>query len=201
MENHWKKLVAVIIFVWRFGIIVPSLFAIQSTTVIQGYCYMAYNYPNENIKRVAEIIYMTIFILIPLCVMIFCYSHIYIAIKRQSKSFGDGNLSSSENVRERRMIKAKVNIFKTMVVVCLCYFSCWILNAIVVHLIFCQFPTLEVHSMMSLLTWHFLIAALIHLSTLSNIEIFKMLLRYCLVRMISRKMLQPHCHHCHSNVE
>ncbi len=134
---------------------------------------------------------MTIFILIPLCVMIFCYSHIYIAIKRQSKSFGDGNLSSSENVRERRMIKAKINIFKTMV--CLCYFSCWILNAIVVHLIFCQFPTLEVHSMMSLLTWHFLIAALIHLSTLSNIEIFKMLLRYCLVRMISRKMLQSHC--------
>ncbi len=138
LSIRWKitgrKLLGVIIFIWLFGIFVQSLVIVAPTEVINGYCIMSYNFPSEFLQKLDEVSLLFIFILFPLCVMIFCYSRIFIAINKHSKSFSDGNQSSTENVRERRMFKAKVNIFTTMVVVCLCYFSCWIFNVIVLSL-------------------------------------------------------------------
>ncbi len=148
----------------------------------QGYCFMSNNFPSDILLKLRII---SLLILFPLCVVIFGYSRMVIAINRHSKSFSDANQSSTQHVRERRMFKAKVNIFTTMVVVCLCYFSCWILNVIVLSLM--AFDILPASYFTS--PFYDISVNLAFLQCCIN-PFVRLLLRHCFARKTSR--MRPH---------
>ena len=80
---------------------------------------------------ITVILYLILHFFLPVILLLFLYGHMFIRLRSSVKS---GNYSTSSN-RNNVMEKAKSNVFKTMLLITICYSICYVFNSIYVTLI------------------------------------------------------------------
>ncbi len=124
------KTILLLLFPWIIPVIIEILYVIPTTGIVQGYCVVIGIFPSELAGRIC-VIFVNVFQLIfPLGVMIVSYTHIYLTLRKRITPAS--TLSEAERSREKRMVKASMNVLKTMVTVCVCFFLCWVWDEIII---------------------------------------------------------------------
>lgn len=114
--------------VWLFGIIFPSFANVwPSPPGNEGYCLRYGGWPNLALARFVGILFYLVLMIAPLIIMIYRYSRMVVAIKSRVGPV-HGNLSAAEKARETRRAMARRNLIKTLIIVCVAFFVCWIMN-------------------------------------------------------------------------
>ena len=80
---------------------------------------------------ITDILYLVLHFFLPVILVLFLYGHMFIRLKSSGKS-GNESASSSRNVV---LEKAKTNVFKTMLLITICYSFCYVFNSVYVTLI------------------------------------------------------------------
>ncbi len=127
--NLTRKVVyGIICSVWAFGILFNFAFTIPTTKIIDGVCMATIIYPNQTAAKATGAIIFIIQFLVPVLIMIFCYSKIALSLRRRVSPAGPSNVSATEKVRVAKMAKIQKNVIKTMAVVCVAFILCWVWN-------------------------------------------------------------------------
>ncbi|CAH1781553.1 unnamed protein product [Owenia fusiformis] len=108
--------------VWITGMGYKS-FEIWSTEMKGTVCSVWTKWPSLNFQRVFGSINIFIEFIIPICLMACCYGRIAYVINKESNMNATG-------LRNRNMRKARTNVIKTLLLVSICFFLCWVWNSI-----------------------------------------------------------------------
>ena len=73
------------------------------------------------------VLFYLVLMVAPIIIMIFCYTRMVITIRTKVNPESQ-SLSVAEKAREERRARARRNLIKTLVTVCIAFFLCWILN-------------------------------------------------------------------------
>ncbi len=114
--------------VWAFGILFNIAFTIPTTKIIDGVCWAAIVYPNQTAAKATGTIIFIIQFLVPVLIMIFCYTKIVLSLRSRVSPAGPSNVSATEKDRVQKMAKIQQNVIKTMAVVCVAFILCWVWN-------------------------------------------------------------------------
>ena len=87
-------------------------------------------FPNSAASRAFGLINFSIKYLIPIGLFAFCYTNMLYALRRR-KSTTIFTVSTGDATREHIFVKAKFNIFKTMLCVVVAHLCCWSLQNVV----------------------------------------------------------------------
>ena len=115
-----KKVLLFLPIVWIFG------------ALEQGWVYSGFFAENgtcsldQNIVRLIVIAFIVLHFFLPVILVLFLYGHMFIRLRQNVKS---GNDSTSSN-RNDLLEKAKNNVFKTMLLITICYAVCLVFNSI-----------------------------------------------------------------------
>ena len=121
-----KKVVMFLPIVWILGIS-EIAWACSALTAENGACVFG----NQEIFEMATVAFLVLHFFLPVILVLFLCGHMFIHLRRSSKS---GNDSTSSN-RSDLMQKAKNNVFKTMVLLTICYIICYVFNSVYITLI------------------------------------------------------------------
>ena len=118
--------------VWLFGLS-WNLYDLFSTNMKGNQCVVWSFWPSPLFQQVFGILVVCVQYFIPLFVLVFAYGRIiYILHRKASDGVGpkasDGSktaTSGTSDNRELRMIKARTNVIKTLVIVAMCFIVCW----------------------------------------------------------------------------
>ena len=122
-----KKVLMILPIVWILGI-VEQTWVCSCFTAEDGAC--AFN--NLEIFGLTVIVYLVLHFFLPVILVLFLYGHMFIRLRSSVKS---GNNSTSNN-RNEVIEKAKNNVFKTMLLITICYAVCYVFNSVYVTLFY-----------------------------------------------------------------
>ena len=80
---------------------------------------------------ITVIVYLILHLFLPVILVLFLYGHMFIRLRSSNQA----NKDSTSSNRNDLMKKAKKNVFKTMLLITICYSVCYIFNSIYVTLI------------------------------------------------------------------
>ena len=105
-----------------------------STSLINGKCLVGHKLWETFWVDVQSYYAIVVSFGIPFTIIVFCYSHMFIALNESQKKFNSGNIESSSTDKLRL---AQMNIFKTCVIIVIVYLTAWITaqSSIVLYLI------------------------------------------------------------------
>ena len=124
------------ILVWIIGFAYNFLLTGLTSGTSSGQCELMTNWPSEFARNAVGVLTFVLEYLLPLLVMIFCYSKIAWILKTKAKvvpiadNSSRGNNSTNVAVRSSLMSKARRNVIKTLFIVCLCFVACWTWNQV-----------------------------------------------------------------------
>ena len=119
-----KKVLSFLPIVWVLGLLEQS-FTCSCFTAENGTCAL-----DVNAFQIAIIIFISFHFFIPLLVVSFLYGHMFILLKRKAKS-----KDSSSSNRTDVMEKARSNVFRTMLLITICYGLCYVFNCTYITLV------------------------------------------------------------------
>ena len=121
-----KKVLMLLPITWILGIL-EQIWACSYFRGENGACAF------DDIEMIgtALIVYVILHFICPVILVLFLYGHMFIRLRSTVKS---GNVSRSSN-RNDVMEKAKSNVFKTMLLITICYSICYVFNSVYVILI------------------------------------------------------------------
>ena len=101
----------------------------QTARVVNGACVELYGLTHqwEFVSMGVGMFFCTL--LIPIAIMCFCYIKIGLFIKNMPQV---GNAESTE--KAKKSAKASINVIKTLAIVCVMFFVCWVWNAVLFFL-------------------------------------------------------------------
>ena len=129
-----KRVGMIMAFAWLVG---PGFYLMY--TVDTSYmpdpetCSVINKWPSLVWQKTAGILITTFQYFIPLAIIIYCYGRIILVLRKSAKptnSGGGRSESTSSSNRDSRMLKAKRNVVKTLVLVALCFVFCWSWNQV-----------------------------------------------------------------------
>ena len=133
LNNMTKKRAYIsIFFIWisGFGMQLPVKYF--TSEIINGACSYMSEWPNVTARRVVGIMLILYQFFIPLGILCFCYIRMAITLHKKAKEkTRAGATADSENAPnelERRLARVRDNVIKTLFVVSICYFICWVVN-------------------------------------------------------------------------
>ena len=121
-----KKVIMYLPIVWILGILEVA-WVCSCLTTENGTC--VFNKP--DIYEMTVIAFLVLHFFLPIILVLFLYGHMFTRLKHSSKTRRD---STSKN-RNDLMEKAKRNVFKTMLLLTICYAICYVFNSIYITLI------------------------------------------------------------------
>ena len=124
-----KKVLKLLPVIWIFTLIEISCF----DGAENGVC----DFGSIEILHIMVTIFLTLHFFLPVMLVLFLYSHMFLRLKGAVNS-GSDNTSIKRN---DMMEKAKTNIFKTMLFITICYAICYVFNC--VYLILVEIGILE----------------------------------------------------------
>ena len=121
-----KRVLIFLPITWILGILeqtwICSCFSAQ-----KGTC--AFN--DLEMYGITVIAYLVLHFFLPIILVLFLYGHMFIRLKSSVKSGNDSTSSNRNDVME----KAKNNVFKTMLLITVCYAVCYVFNSVYVTLV------------------------------------------------------------------
>ena len=121
-----KKVVMFLPIVWILGILEVA-WVCSCLTAENGSCI----FDKLEIYEMTVIAFLILHFFLPIILVLFLYGHMFIRLRHSAKTRRD---SISKN-RNDLMEKAKRNVFKTMLLLTICYAICYVFNSIYITLI------------------------------------------------------------------
>ncbi len=113
-----------IVFIWIFGPAWNASYMIVSSIVIDGQCAIYSYWPSPTVRKMFGVITVTLQFLIPLCILVFCYGAIVLALHRRIKD----DVLGIKQGKESNLARGRRNTIKTLALVALCFVLCWSWN-------------------------------------------------------------------------
>ena len=126
-KNHvtWKLTMVGLAFPWLLGN-AWGMYDIPTSPIVDEECF-PFTFPTLLGARAFGLATFIIQFPIPLLIMIVCYIRIFLVFTGRRQATGsDARVSKVENDR----IKARENVLKTLVTVCVAFFLCWVSNQV-----------------------------------------------------------------------
>ena len=111
--------------VWILGIVEQTLNGL-GLSASKGTCELSYSSFRTKIFVSMGIVFVVAHFFLPVLLVLFLYGHMIIRLKTSTKSKIDGAAAKRNNIME----KAKKNVFKTMLLITICYAVCYVFNSI-----------------------------------------------------------------------
>ena len=128
----WHKLVvtrrrAVVVagIAWFVGP-VYSLYQVVTARVIHGQCNILHAWSSKDAQKAFGVVTVFMEFIIPLITMVICYTRMAISLKIRVVPIA--TVASNVDVMNSKMMRAKRNVVKTLIMVCICFFLCWVWN-------------------------------------------------------------------------
>ena len=121
-----KKVVMFLPIVWILGI-AEIAWACSALTAENGVC----TFGNQEILEMAIVAFLFLHFFLPVILVLFLYGHMFLYLRRSSKVKNNSTTSNRSDLME----KAKDNVFKTMVLLTICYIICYVFNSVYITLI------------------------------------------------------------------
>ena len=121
-----KKVVMLLPIVWILGI-GEGAFACSAFTAVVGACAFG----NHKLFDIEIVFFIVVHFFLPVILILFLYGHIFICLRSSVKAKNDSTSSNRSDLME----KAKNNVFKTMVLLTICYIICYVFNSVYITLI------------------------------------------------------------------
>jgi len=112
---------ALIIFSWMGGILSLLPFGIATTYVAEGTCMALQLYWDiPHIKTGYGTFNIVALFIIPICILVYCYAHIVVVIRKQMRVMAGHNTEGSSQLN-----RAKWNVIQTMIIVSAFFVVAW----------------------------------------------------------------------------
>ncbi len=121
------KAYSLIVLVWIIGMGRGLALGITTSGVTNGVCNTWIIFPSKAIATFNGVFDFVIAFFIPVMLMIFCYVHMALTLKRKVNPTST-SITPAEKTREIKMARFRRNIILTMATVCLCFVLCWCWN-------------------------------------------------------------------------
>ena len=125
-----KKVIALLPIVWILGLL-EQIFGGFSLTASNGACAMGVSSSQAHILFMSGLLFLLLHFFLPVLLVLFLYGHMMIRLKTSKRSNNQGTTSRRDDI----MDKAKKNIFKTMLLITICYAICFVFNSIYTTLV------------------------------------------------------------------
>ena len=111
--------------VWVLGILEQTLNGL-GLSASKGTCEISYSSFRTKIFVSMGIVFVVAHFFLPVLLVLFLYGHMMIRLKTSTKSKSDSAAARRNYIME----KAKKNVFKTMLLITVCYAVCYVFNSI-----------------------------------------------------------------------
>jgi len=118
---------AAIVFSWIVGILSMGPLGFLTSLVVEGTCmgYLLY-FEIPEIKNGYGAWNFVSFFLIPLIIFVYCYGHIVVVMRKQTRVMAGHNVEGSAvSASQTQNKRIKWNIIKTMIIVSVFFIVCW----------------------------------------------------------------------------
>ena len=126
-----KNVLMFLLIVWFLGLLEECLVA-SSFVSVGAACGVGPTSYHTKGSLVTLILYIILHFFLPVFLVMILYGHLIIRLKRNVKSKHDVGSEKRDDIRS--MEKAKKNIFKTMLLITICYAICYAFNCIYIVL-------------------------------------------------------------------
>ncbi len=122
-HNHMslRRIKICIIAVWVFFPLVQGSVTWSTTYVKDGHCFMLARWPNDKVRQIYGIMHLIVKLFIPLIIIVFVYSRIAHVLSRKIQI---------QNVLTAKLAHSRKNTVKTLFLVSLSFFLCWVCNQV-----------------------------------------------------------------------
>ncbi len=131
-----NKAIVGIVFIWIFGPAWNVSYMIVTSIVVDGQCAIYSNWPSPIFRKTFGVIMVFLQFLIPLCILVFCYTAIALALHRRIKD----DVLRTKQGKESNFSRGRRNTIKTLALVALCFVLCWSWNQIYFLMMNLGFP-------------------------------------------------------------
>ena len=121
-----KKVVMLLPLVWVLGIS-EGAFACSAFTAVNGAC----GFGNQLLFDIESMFFIVAHFFLPVILVLFLYGHMFIRLRSSAKAKNDSTSSNRTDLME----KAKKNVFKTMLILTICYVICYVFNSVYITLL------------------------------------------------------------------
>ncbi|CAH1790530.1 unnamed protein product [Owenia fusiformis] len=118
-----KGVCVTICIVWITGLAFMS-FSVLTTELKGKVCSTWSEWPSQMFQNVFGVIIIVFDFIIPICIMSFCYGRITLMIHREVR------MPSASQQREKLMQKARFNMIRTLLLVSICFFICFVWDSV-----------------------------------------------------------------------
>ena len=120
-----KNVIKLLPIPWILGLLEQVIggFAVSGRS---GVCTFGASQFESKVSLIMGIVFLLAHFFLPILLVTFLYGHMMIQLKTSKRSNDDGTTSRRDNIMER----AKKNIFKTMLIITICYAICYVFNSI-----------------------------------------------------------------------
>jgi hypothetical protein len=120
-----RRVYILVVGVWIGGVIFTILQAVVPSGVVDGTCMPFQLWPSPIIGNIAGVFIFLVSYLIPVIVMVCCYSRIIITFRKKVAPSESSSQSTAERKRQQKLMRIRRNIMKTMITVALAFIICW----------------------------------------------------------------------------
>ena len=117
-----KKAYILMAIVWIFGLVLNGAYSIPSAGMRNGECTVYSIWPSDQVQHGVGITLIILQFFIPLALIITANIHILIILKHSADGANDN--------REKKIARARMNVIKTLILVCVSFTMCWICNQV-----------------------------------------------------------------------
>ncbi|XP_038049912.1 galanin receptor 2b-like [Patiria miniata] len=135
-----KTVVLMLVIIWLSGLILDGAYTAAVNTFEDGKCF----YSSAISSRALGIVFIMFKFFIPAIFMVFVYSHMTVELKRSATRIGNiaptvsatvhsgaSTAASSVEAPEQSLLRARRNVFKTLVMVFATFLVCWTPNQVI----------------------------------------------------------------------
>ncbi len=133
-RNHFnvRMVVVSVVAIWISGIFLQGLPIFFSTRIINTKCVSYIAWPSRAAQQFFGITWVFLKLLIPLTIMAYAYGRIAFILHKRIKTSNQSNLGERFGTKSKdvQLARARYNTIKTLFIVAICFFICWVWNQI-----------------------------------------------------------------------
>ncbi len=127
--SHTKTVVSMLV-VWIFGFVCEAMIKFPTVHILDGQCIVYFIWPSPLAKAMYGTFAILLKLLVPLVVLIYCYTRIVLVLQRKIAKTSVNIVSSTSQLKENNLSRGRRNTIKTLFTVGLCFALCWTWNQI-----------------------------------------------------------------------
>ena len=126
---------------WLIGPVYNLAYEVPTTKIIDGECYPFSIWPSSMTQRIVGVLTFLLQYFLPLVVISACYTRMALMVHSRVVPMVTQASGGVVPAINPKMVRARKNIIKTLVIVSICFILCWTSNEFFILLYFLGHPT------------------------------------------------------------